>query len=421
MKRIIFAIVLITAIVSVAFPLSVHAATDLNNDGYTDLIFTGWGSSSYASIYYGNSSGQYQDYVTLPVVGAFGVAVADLDNNGWQDIVFANQGGYTSYIYWGVNTHTNNPFQNQSKKELSADRPYGVSIADLDRDSKLDIVFSNSDANTSIYWGSDSYATPTTVAGSGATGIATAVAYLNNDTYPDLVSSHHYAQVGISWGGNTPPFSANQENITGTSLWHDVSVADMDNDGFKDIVLSDWAGPSAIFWGDISYQYTDQLPLTTYNAEGNAIADLDGGGALDIVFANHIHGNSYIYWGETDYTTWTELPADNPWGVAIGKVDDDAYNDIVLTGSDFNSYIYWGNSSGEYSTSDMSYIPIPYAAAGITIVGAGIPGDSGTSFGDVLGGGSGFPQEGEVPEPSTLLLLLPFVGLGLRRMLEKRA
>ncbi|KJJ83756.1 secreted protein, partial [Candidatus Omnitrophus magneticus] len=95
----------------------------------------------------------------------------------------------------------------------------------------------------------------------------------------------------------------------------------------------------------------------------NAANDLNGDGYPDIVFSNELNGtnrniNSYIYWGASTgpYSTKTELPTSGGTTSSIIDLNNDGYLDIVFsnvyngTSYNINSYIYWGASAGPYST-----------------------------------------------------------------------
>jgi hypothetical protein len=91
------------------------------------------------------------------------------------------------------------------------------------------------------------------------------------------------------------------------------------------------------------------------------LADLDGDGYVDIVFSNYWNGfstsiNSYVYWGSASgYSTGdrTSLPTVGAAGVSVGFMNSDGWLDIVFSNysngsGDFtiDSYLYWGSSSG---------------------------------------------------------------------------
>jgi hypothetical protein len=88
-----------------------NSAADLNKDGHVDLVFSqfrdqqNYDIGSY--IYWGSATGYGTgNRTTLATVGAVGHSVADLNRDGWLDITFSNflsSSGFRqdSWIYWG--------------------------------------------------------------------------------------------------------------------------------------------------------------------------------------------------------------------------------------------------------------------------------------------------------------------------------
>lgn len=87
------------------------SVADLNNDSWNDIVFANYYDDTIYShnipsyLYWGNSSSDYSIKTDLPTIGAYGVTISDLNNDGFLDIVFGNwyNGSYSlnSYIYWG--------------------------------------------------------------------------------------------------------------------------------------------------------------------------------------------------------------------------------------------------------------------------------------------------------------------------------
>ena len=238
---------------------------DLNGDGFLDIVFNNSYENSDSYIYWGSIDGfSVNNRTELPTKYAASTSVDDLNGDGFPDIVFANHydqviSSYNinSFIYWG----SANGFSSDNRDELPTHGAVGSSVADLDRDGFLDIIFSNRFNNTSynvdsfIYWGS-------------ANGFSDA-------------------------------------NKTGLEIHggHGCSIADLDCDNFLDIVFSNhYYENSYIYWGTPNgYSSINRLELPTVNATGNLIADFDNNSLLDIAFCNgNINFPSFIYWGSTE-------------------------------------------------------------------------------------------------------------------------
>ena len=200
-------------VVVIFLSYSVSYSYDLNDDGYEDVVVSSYyRSNSY--IFYGSSIGvPYTPSISLPTTFATGNTVADLNKDGYLDIIFCNFSDGTttavdSYIYWG----SENEYSSSNRTALPTLGATAVSAYDLNYDGYPDIVFSN-----------------------------------NNYDYEYQVNSYIY------WGGQNGFSAANK------------------------------------------------LELSTNGAKGNFLADLNKDGYIDIIFCNNNDGsgylvNSYIYW-----------------------------------------------------------------------------------------------------------------------------
>jgi hypothetical protein len=174
---------------------------------------------------------------------------------------------------------------------------------------------------------------------------------------------------GETWRCDVTPHDGTEEGYVGrTSVVIGAAPCrDLNGDCLPDLVFSNsWDGvnytlSSVVYWGSTSdYSGANQTLLPTVGAFGNTLADLDGDGHTDIVFANHTNGteyavNSYIYWGsETGPTAndRTPLPTLGAYDVAAHDLNLDGYLDLVFANAyngvtyAVDSTIYWGSAAG---------------------------------------------------------------------------
>jgi len=190
----------------------------------------------------------------------------DFNKDGYEDIVFSNNrlnGSYytDSFIYFGSDLG----YSENNKIKLPAIGPHGNTVADINKDGYDDIIFCN---------------------------------YTDGSSY-ELFSYIYY--------GNSSGFKGyNLENIP-TSGAMGCAVADLNFDGFNDLVFSNYrdnssrATSSYIYYGSpngFSTNYRTSLP--TIGARGGSIADLNGDSYFDILFSNNNNGydsrlNSVIF------------------------------------------------------------------------------------------------------------------------------
>ena len=152
-----------------------------------------------------------------------------------------------------------------------------------------------------------------------------------------------------------------------------ATAADVNGDGRMDLVISNHTNgtytppDSQILYGSPQGYTWDQCTwLPTQSAWENVVADLNGDGRVDIVFANRDFG-AYIYWAaEKGYTTESRAVlkrAAGAVGVAAADINGDALVDLVfaIPGED-NSLIYWNSPAG-FRADRVSELPTAAARA----------------------------------------------------------
>jgi len=305
---------------------------DVNGDGWLDLVLTSSGTASY--IYRGSAKGfDPKNRIVLPTTTTRASSLADLDDDGFVDVVFSNSHHaihkYTcnSYIYWGGAKG----FSSKNRTELPTMAASGNAVGDLNRDGYLDLIFANvrdgttRKVNSYIFWGT-------------ASG------------YSAAMRSELPATAGLG-----------------------VSVADLNGNGHLDVVLgrqTDAAGKSYhvnsyIYWGSgKSFSANNRTELPTIGNVGNAVVDLNGDGRLDVIFSSYYNGtsfihNSYVYWGSAKGFSATNrglLPTKGATTTSVADLNGNGHLDVVFSSyhnnwtTKTNSFIYWGAGKGTFST-----------------------------------------------------------------------
>lgn len=290
---------------------------DINNDGERDIVFSSWrnDSSFYTEsfLYYGPD---FLTYETLPTIGALGNSVADISNDGYLDIIFSNSRNDStynlySYIYYGPD------FLVINRDSLQTHGAFGNSVADVNGDGCLDIVFSN--------W--------------------------SNDSTHNIPSYLYYG----------PNFITRKELPTHGATGN--SIADINKDGNLDIIFCNWKDDSSfsiysyIYYGP-DFESRDSLP--THGAMEVTVAYVDSDSNLDLVFSNFKNDsthniNSYIYYGP-NFVTKLSLPTHGATGNTVADFNEDGYKDVLFcnyyNGSTRNiySYIYYGEDFSSYDS-----------------------------------------------------------------------
>ncbi len=269
------------------------------------------------------------------------IQVRDIDKNGNYDLIISNSrsgtlsapdSAYYSYCYENT-TLTDSIFGWNSSANL---------VADYDNDGYPDVIlssYSNEAAQTNlwthIYYGPDFNRKDSIQTGYHAMGISTAD--LDNNGYLDLIISNLEGRAVIKYGGPGGVL----DTLTCARCYSNA-VADLDEDGDLDIVL---AGATGLIFNGPGYT----SPLTVPGIDSLtdvSIADIDSDGNLDLVFSA-FGDTSYVVYGP-GYTSREKMPTFNAMGVTVADLDGDDNLDIVFSnfsdnlGQDSRSYVYYG-------------------------------------------------------------------------------
>jgi len=364
--------------------------TDINNDGWLDLIVSGTDVNDFASteIYINNQSmfvenSTWSQNITPKQQGS--IAVGDINLDGKIDMVLIginySIGGVNGleskvYVNNGTALHENNGWQ----KNLTAMYNGAANLFDVDNDTYLDLLLVGGDENDNIYAEiyinnkstfvynssyslgiSQNYELPT-----GSTNLLyTAIGDYNNDAWMDIaiqgrVSSETKLDIYFN---NQTSFDYNSNWTSGLTFNNPGMLypGDYNNNGKIDLIftIASTASDDLVLLNNTGVNFTEDFDfekfLPTSNNAGSSIgsgsclfADYDGDNNLDLVLIGDISGASAkIYTGELSSNN--DLPS-APTSV-INNYHDDGLNLSWSGASDTQGgTLYYnikvGNSSG---------------------------------------------------------------------------
>jgi ASPIC/UnbV protein/VCBS repeat protein len=282
---------------------------DFNNDGLQDIYFTGNLVSN--KLYLNKGDFKFEDVtkeagVTGDGKWCRGVSVVDINNDGWMDIyvcaTIKNNPELRRnllYINQGADKNGVPHFKEMSKEYGLDDTVYSTMAAffDYDNDGDLDMYLVVNEIpkgyNANVF-------KPRVTDGSfPSTG------RLYRNEWSDSLKHPVFKNV------------SKQAGITIEGLGHDVTIADINHDGWKDIYVSnDFAGDDILYINNHDGTFTDRAKTyfkhTSANGMGQDIEDINNDGLADVVELDmdppdnyrkkmFLNGNNYVIYQNTEH------------------------------------------------------------------------------------------------------------------------
>jgi hypothetical protein len=341
---------------------------DLNKDGYVDVLlsndhdvfeivdaFICWGNGKgvpsilpelwrerpLAQVTFGLMD-QNASVTRLPAFGGGRSVIADLNRDGYPDIVFCNYihnypGLRSAYVYWG-SARGHRPDQ---RTELPTNWAAGVAAADLNGDRYPELIFANQGVESGaeeiskgiglesyIYWGSATgfdAGKPGLLPTRGATDVT--VADLNKDGYPDIAfinNSKRARDVQVFWGSKSGYEAGRSQSVPvedPTSIRSD----DFNGDGYFDLLVTASAKAETISYEGIKRSRQGTPHYAYVYMGGPSGLDVERPVLLPTLEARHAVTGDFNRDGFVD--------------IAIANASEDG-NPVV------GSFVYWGSRDG---------------------------------------------------------------------------
>ena len=335
------------------------SVSDFNNDGLSDLFFTGNMVSN--KLYLNRGNLKFEDVSEIAAIenkGRWnaGSAVADVNNDGLPDIYVCTNGNSDStkrpnslFINQGLNKQGIPVFKDMAKEYGVEEFGYSQNAAflDYDKDGDLDLyVLTNyvgingpatyhpkitdgsADNNDQLYRnnGDNTFTNVTIEAGIvyEGYGLGIAIADINLDGYPDIYIGNDYITNDLIYINNQDGTFSNQakdkmKHQSRFSMGNDIS--DINNDGLVDIFT------------------LDMLPSTNYRKK----TSVDGGGSYMTYTSTEKLGYEYQYMrnmlqinnGDAPFSEIGQMlglyQTEWSWSPLFFDIDNDGNKDLLIT------------------------------------------------------------------------------------------
>ena len=340
-------------------------AADLDNDGRPELIVSKYENrvnyETESVIYWNGVDGYSPDRVSrVATAGAMGNTSGDLNGDGLPVVVFNStlrgpsqfNPDFPAYVYrggpggdYGVHRRLDLP---------SGGGTYGYVLADLDLDGYADLVISTL-VGVRIFPGGPDGPQPDRfqdLVTDWAHGMQILVGDFNRSGYLDLLlmvqtydtKPQTMASSSIFFYGSADGFSSDNRAVLPTYCSGIGFAADLDGNGYLDVITDDKRGFLVIFPGGpqgYDRQRATKIPFPVELTASINAADLTGNGYLDLIVSIQSHylrtGEScYIFYGGPEgYDLARSQRFDGgytPGDIAVADLDNDGRLELIVSG-----------------------------------------------------------------------------------------
>lgn len=292
-------------------------------DGYDDVAII-CDQNSLVAAYHGGPDSVTLDQ-TFPVSEATDLLWSDLDGDGDDELIVAESDAHRVAVFWNLGG-----FLANAETFPVAPLPFAVAVGDVNEDGRPDILAASRSLNVLsvlLAVDGDTFADAIDVP-SMAVPTDLALADANGDGHLDAIvagASGVYVHFGFGDGVLSSP--AHPFSTSTTS----IDAGDLDGDGRAEIVATGASYPLIVLRSTGLTQFTVELQPALAGAQSLRLADLEGDGALDLVFAIENDRLVAVHAGNGDGTLApaAHYLARSPRSIDVGDVNGDGALDLA--------------------------------------------------------------------------------------------
>ena len=311
---------------------------DFDSDGDLDVIVANYSDNNIIT-FKGNGNGDLLEVGRFPVgENPTGIAVSDINDDGNVDVAIANH--ETSYVTLLFGDGKGG-FKTTSHSILQTDlspHPHLVRLEDLDGDSRIDLIVDSRTHNgLRFYKGHangqfESVSTLIDTGGDPYRGFA--INDINADELLDIVTPNQ-REIGVATNTSSNKLSFNLKTLAPYDVPFAVELAEMNGDGKIDLIVASNGSLITIIPGDGIGNFLEKNKTEIKTATGAkqiAIGDIDGDGLKDALVSNWSGELYAVFGGKTKVEASSfKLPSiPNPWGVALADLNEDGKSDLII-------------------------------------------------------------------------------------------
>lgn len=349
-------------------------ARDFTGNGHRDLL-VGFHDLGLLSVEEGNGRGNFRHRGITPLrppghdnplKGSYNLAAGNLDGDQRPDLLV----GCTHNLVLLARNRGDGTFEAKAWLKTASDAK-GVALADLDRDGSLDLLYTargtgrSGDLKTGRLYlcrglGDWKFAKPI-VLEAGISAYYVETADLNEDGYLDILVPNELGRTASFWISpgpsifkNTSPLKRQTVNPSGFRI-NDVRARDFTGDGHLDILTANWGSSTVSLFpgrGDGTFGKERLMPAGKH-CVFFAVADFDSDGDLDFAVTHWTEdfASVFLNTGNGQFPNKTDIKtALGNYGVLAFDANGDGHVDLVTANYRHRSFtLLAGHGDGTFA------------------------------------------------------------------------
>ncbi len=311
---------------------------DFNSDGNLDVIISNYSDNNFV-IFQGNGKGDLIEVGRFPAgENPTGMAVSDINDDNNVDVVIANhETSYVTLLFGDGKGGFKRAPHSSFETDLEP-HPHQVRLEDLDGDKRVDlIVDSRTDNGLRFYKGltNGRFKTPGKLIDTGGDPYrGFAINHINDDKLLDIVTPNQ-RDIGVVINTSSNKLSFSLKKLAPYDSPFAVDLAEMNGDGNMDLVVASNGNSISITPGKGDGNFLEEKKTeiqATTGAKQIAIGDINGDGLKDALISNW-SGELYAVFGsktKIESTSFKLSSIPNPWGVALADLNGDGKSDLII-------------------------------------------------------------------------------------------
>jgi hypothetical protein len=315
---------------------------DFNSDGHKDVIISNYLDNNIV-IYRGNGKGNLTEISRFAAgENPTDMSVSDINGDGNFDVVIANH--ETSYVTLLYGDGQGN-FKHAPHSPLNIKikpHPHTIQLKDLDGDNRVDLIV-DSRTHKGLRFlkgiGNGNFKTPGEIIDVGGDPyLGFALGDINGDGSIDIVTPNQ-REIGIILNTNSDKLSFSIKKLGPYESPFAVELAEMNGDGKTDLIVASRRNSITIIPGDGHGNFLEEKKTsikTSSGAKQIAVGDINGDGIKDALISNWSSNLLIVLGGKTSFETisFEHSSIPNPWGLMLVDLNEDGKSDFIITNGD---------------------------------------------------------------------------------------